>query len=134
MSDSDGFLDLSSAKKFFSDVVRVAYEQGRLSECSGEYLDLSEGSFLDNDNIVYTDNSNIILKRFFSKGPSEYHKSICNGYHKVFVHSVGNFSVNTGNNMVVVDEDRKIFYLKDGEDFDLCFFEDCWFYVLLIPS
>lgn len=130
-------IDFSQAAKFMSDAVRIAYEHGRLMDEEFSYLDfdLVTDSDMDESGVVlYKEIDSIVLKKFFSEKNSEYSKSICSGYHKIFIKGEGNFSINTDNKMVVIDDERKFYYIKDGKSFDLSFFDDCWFYVLLIPS
>lgn len=128
-------IDFSPVAKFMSEAVKMAYEQGRLSENDSSYLDLNDFEVNDDTGILlYEEDRSICLKKFFSEKGSEYNKSICNGYHKIFVQNEGNFSINTDDDMIILDKDRKFYYIKDGKSFDLSFFDDCWFYVLLIPS
>lgn len=129
-------IDFSSVAKFMSEAVKIAYEHGRLSDNSSSYLDLNNFEINNDTGILLyeEDRGAICLKKFFSEQGSEYNKSICNGYHKIFVYNEGSFSINTDKDMIILNKNNKFYYIKDGTNFDLSFFDNCWFYVLLIPS
>jgi hypothetical protein len=130
--------DLSSATKFMSDAIKIAYEYGKCSDNMTSYVQLfkhnDKNSKCDKNGVTLFSDQSVILKKFYADKGTKYQGDLCIGYHKLFIYNTGCFYVNTDNNTVTVDNNNKTVYIEDGNVFNLSFFEECCFYVLLISS
>lgn len=132
-------LDLSEARKFFSEAIKIAHEYGKSKTVSTSDIDLKEVDVTDGISLgmsLYEDLPDVAFNKFFARQGTTFNKDVCKGFHKIIIISSGKFSIHTGDEggIVILPDDRKFCYLMDGNTFNVEFLEDTWFYVVSIPS
>lgn len=138
-SNHEQLLDLSEARRFFSEAIKIAHEYGKAENKNNYYTDLKEVDVADGINLgisLYEDLPDVAFNKFFARQGTVFNKEVCKGYHKVIIISEGEFFINIGDGKRIINlpKDRKFCYLMDGNAFNVEFLEDTWFYVVSIPS
>jgi len=134
MSDTSNkySLDLSSARKFFSDALKLAHEYGK-KEKEEDKLTVSE----DNSNLftlAFEEFSGVRFDNLFLEENDVLDKDVCENEHKIIIIISGKITIKIDKDEIVLPDDRKFCYLLNGDTYVIKADENSYFSVLSIPT